>query len=102
MAFKMNNSPLQIWPWGRKAKTRRMQRKLDRHDENIEKERIAQQETDDLELDRKWKESLSQMSNEDLEAARTDSSFLPKQPKTDADIAEEKRIQIKYRRRTRI
>ena len=95
MAYKMTNSPLQMWPWSKRARanrqTRRMQKKLDRHDENIEKERIAQQEIDDLELDRKFTESLSQMSNEELEAARTNTDLLPS-PKTDVDIAEEQRI----------
>ena len=32
------------------------------------------------------------MSTEELEKARTDPSFLPEQPKTDAAIAEEQRI----------
>ena len=92
LKFKsMGSSPMKLWPWGRKAKIRRMQSKLDKHDENIEKERIAQQEIDDLELDRKFTESLSQMSNEELEAARTNTDLLPS-PKTDVDIAEEQSI----------
>lgn len=105
MAFKMksgspfqrnfgNGSPVKQWwnPWSEKSKAKRMQRKLDEHDKNIEEERIAQQETDDLELDRKWEESLSQMSPEELEAARTNPDLLPEQPRTDAAIAEEQRI----------
>ena len=102
MAFKMKSSPVKLWPWGKKSKVRRMQRKLDEHDKNIEEERIAQQEADDLELDRKWKESKEQMSTEELEKARTDSSFLPEQPRTDAAIAEEQRIadiKAKYAKR---
>ena len=80
MAYKMTNSPLQMWPWGKKAKRRREQRRNIRnfrknstvvdnktYDKDEYDALVESAETPNTENVKKF----SAMSNEELEAQRS-------------------------------
>ena len=82
MAYKMTNSPLQMWPWGKKAKRRREQRRNIRNfredtyvDPNTNKTRdrrdIKNEEEAEIIADKKFRADLTKYATtEQLEAMR--------------------------------
>ena len=76
MAYKMTNSPLQMWPWGKKAKRRREQRRNIKNSTVVDNKTYDKDEYDALVESAETPNTenvkkFSAMSNEELEAQRS-------------------------------